>query len=96
MVFCKEYREFIGVYGSACANGHELMGICEASNLSIVERTNDAKGKNPNIPTDLYLIEDLGIDKILTWQNSKGELFQTVGNGLPEKLEIDLCTYVDE
>ena len=36
----------------------------------------------------------MGIDKILTWQNEKGELFQAVGRGEPEKLEVKLCEYV--
>ena len=95
LVFSKEYKEFLKEHGAACANGHEFLGICESKRLNIVESTLKAKKKNDSVPGDLYLIEDVGIDKILTWQNAKGELFQTVGKGEPEKLEVKLSEYVE-
>lgn len=93
--FSKEYKEFLKEYGAACANGHEFLGICDSKRLNIVEGTLKAKKKNDNVPEDMYLIEDVGIDKILTWQNAKGELFQTVGKGEIERLEVELCEYVE-
>ena len=92
--FNKEYREFIKKYGSACSNGHEFMGICDADRLNIVKRTLNAKNKNMTMPDDLYLIEDIGIDKILIWQNSSGTLFQTIGNSEPKLIKFDLCEYL--
>lgn len=95
LVFSKEYKEFLKEHGVACANGHEFLGICDSGRLNIIDGTLKAKKKNENIPEDMYLIEDVGIDKIMTWQNAKGELFQTVGKEKPEKLEIKLCEYVE-
>ena len=92
--FSKEYKEFLKEYGAACANGHEFFGLCESKRLNIIDATLKAKKKNEAISDELYLIEDMGIDKILTWQNEKGELFQTVGMGEPVKLEVKLCEYV--
>ena len=92
--FSKEYKEFLKEYGAACANGHEFFGLCESKRLNIIDATLKAKKKNEAISDELYLIEDMGIDKILTWQNEKGELFQTVGRGEPVKLEVKLCEYV--
>ncbi len=61
----------------------------------LLDDTLKARSKNETVSEDMYLIEDVGIDKILTWQNTKGELFQTVGKGIPEKLGIGLCEYVE-
>lgn len=93
--FNKEYKLFLKEYGAVSANGHEFLGICDSKRLNIIERTLEARKKNNSIPTDLYLIEDIGIDKMLTWQNAEGQLFQTVGKGVPERLETTLCEYVD-
>ena len=93
--FSKEYKEFLKEYGAACANGHEFLGICDSKRLDIVDATLKAKKKNETVSNDLYLIEDVGIDKILTWQNADGKLFQTVGKGAPELLEINLTEYVE-
>ena len=95
LIFSKEYKEFLKEHGAACANGHEFLGICESKRLNIVEGTLKAKKKNDNVPDDMYLIEDVGIDKILTWQNADGKLFQTVGKGEPELLKMNLTEYVE-
>ena len=93
--FSKEYKDFLKEHGAACANGHEFLGICESKRLNIIDATLKAKKKNETVSNDLYLIEDVGIDKILTWQNADGKLFQTVGKGAPEFLEINLTEYVE-
>ncbi len=93
--FSKEYKEFLKEYGAACANGHEFLGICDSKRLDIVDATLKAKKKNELISDEMYLIEDVGIDKILTWQNSDGKLFQSVGKGEPEPIKMNLAEYVD-
>lgn len=93
--FNDEYKEFLREYGAACANAHEFFGICRFKRLDIVEETLKAREENSNVPKNLYCIEDIRIDKIKTWQDESGKLFQTVGNGLPEKIELTLCKYVE-
>ncbi len=92
--FSKEYKEFLREHGAACANAHEFFGICRFKRLNIVEETIKAREENPNVPKNLYYIEDVGIDKIRTWQDESGQLFQTVGNGIPKRMELTLCEYV--
>ena len=92
--FSEEYKAFLREYGTASANGHEFFGICDSKRLNIVEMTLNAWKENSNVPRDLYLIEDVGIDKIYTWQNKEGQLFQTIANGIPEKIQNTLCEYV--
>ncbi|MGL5916755.1 MAG: SMI1/KNR4 family protein, partial [Culicoidibacterales bacterium] len=45
---------------------------------------------------DMYVIESLGIDGIIIWQNSKGEVFQTIPNGEPEKIHNSFESYLLE
>ena len=93
--FSKEYKEFLKEYGAACANGHEFLGICDSKRLNIVEGTVKARKKNGNIPENLYLIEDIGIDRILIWQNATGKMYQTIGKGEPTELDVILQEYVE-
>lgn len=95
IAFSDEFRLFLRQCGAACANGHEFLGICDSKRLSIVDATRKAKKENPQIEKDMYLIENIGIDKIRVWQNTKGNLFQTVGNGKPEMLNYGLTEYLD-
>ena len=93
--FNEEYKEFLREHGTACANGHEFLGICKSKRLDIVEETIKAREENSNVLKNLYYIEDVGIDKIRIWQDESGQLFQTVGNGIPERIELTLCEYVE-
>lgn len=94
--FSKEYKEFLSEHGAASAHGHEFMGICDTKRLDIVEGTIKEKEKNKEVPEDFYLIENMGIDKILVWQNKEGKLYQTVGKSKPEIIDNTLSEYVCE
>ena len=92
--FSSEYRTYLKEFGAACANGHELTGIGVPARLDVVEVTSKAKMKNKSIPSNLYVIEDVGIDKILTWQDNFGKLYQTVGANDPEPIKKTLIEYI--
>ncbi len=94
--FSKEYKDFLSEHGTACANGHEFLGICNSKRLSIVACTQKEKSKNEKIPQNLYLIENVGIDKLLTWQDENGVLYQTVANSAPEKMQMNITDYVQQ
>ena len=88
------YRSFIKACGAACANEREFLGICDYKRLNTVYETLKAKEHNPHIAGDMYLIGNVGINKIRTWQNSKGDLFQTIDDKEPENPESDLVEYL--
>ena len=96
LTFNDEYREYLTEFGTASVNGHELTGICQSKRLNIIDATIEAKKINPNVPDGFYLIENLGIDHIMIWQNKNGELFQTVGNNTPEKIALTLMDYISQ
>lgn len=94
VVFAEDYKEYLKEFGVASANGHDVTGIVKSKRLNVVEATKNAKLKNPNIPKELYLIEDVGIDQILTWQDAQGKLYQTAGVNAPTLLPKSFVEYV--
>lgn len=94
--FSAEYREYLTSYGVASMNGHELTGIVKAPRLNVVDVTLNEREKNSNDLSNLYVIEDLGIDKIIIWQNSDGDLFQTVGDSAAQKMAKTFEQYLED
>ncbi len=92
--FSKEYIEYLSTYGVASANGHEFTGIVKSKRLNVIDVTVSERDKNPYISEDLYVLEKMDIDKIVIWQNAKGELFQTVGNGEPQKMGMSFAEFL--
>ena len=93
--FSKDYREYIGTFGFAIYEGHELTGICKAKRLNVVDVTKDERMANPNIPDNWYVIEQLHIDGIVIWQSSTGEVFESYPNGSSRKIGNSLADYIE-
>ena len=93
--FSEEYKEYLRNFGIATANGHEFTGIINSPRLNVVDVTQEERMKNYNIPNDLYVIENLNIDKVIAWQNAAGEVFQTISDSVPEKISESLAEYLD-
>ncbi len=70
--------------------------ILSAKRLNIITCTHREKIKNEKIPHNLYLIENVGMDKLLTWQDENGVLYQTVGESAPEKLQVNISDYLKQ
>lgn len=92
--FSPEYREYISEFGAIAANGHELTGILKSERLNVASVTIKEWGLNPQVPTNLYVIEDPAIDGIIIWQNTNGEVFQSAPNAAPEIIFDSLVDYL--
>ena len=93
--FSKEYTDYLLVFGCATIYGHEFTGICTTPQLNVVSDTIEQKALNNAIPKNMYVLEDLRIDGIVIWQNSKGEIFQTAPYGSPQKICNSFAEYLD-
>lgn len=49
---------------------------------------------NPEIPGDLYVVEELQIDGIVIWQSETGMVFQTVMDGNTKEIYPSLAKYI--
>ena len=83
--FADDYRTYLLEFGTAIFDGHEFTGIGGNSRTHVVDVTEEHRQKDPERCQDLYVIEDPGIDGILVWQNSTGEVFTTVYDQNPRK-----------
>ncbi len=93
--FSDEYRAYVGAFGFASANGHELTGVCKFPRLNVVDVTRSERLLNPDIPGDWYVVEQAHIDGIVVWQSGNEEVYQTAPNTLPEKICGSLSEYLD-
>lgn len=96
LTFSDDYKAYVGTYGSASFDGHELTGISAAPYLDVVLVTLEEREKYPEIPADWYVIEQLHIDDVSIWQSSSGEVFQLLPGEKPLLLGDSLVSYVKE
>jgi len=93
--FSNEYREYLTEFGVASVDIHELTGICPYPRLNVVDVTISERTCNPIVPMNYYVIEQAHIDRIVVWQSSNGEVYQTAPNMQCVKLCNSLCDYLD-
>jgi len=94
--FANEFREYLSDHGCISAGGHEFTGIGKMKEMSIISVTQECRMMNGNVPEDFYVIEDLGIDRIIIWQDSSGSVYQTVADSVPQKIANSIFEYLSE
>ena len=73
--FAEDYKEYLLTVGMVMCNGHELTGLGKASRTNVVDVTKEMKIIHDNIPDDWYVIENVGMDGAVMWQDSKGAVY---------------------
>lgn len=92
--FSEEYKEYLFCCGRASFDGHEITGLGMFKRLNVVEATNRERERHAYVPKNWYVIEDLGIDRIVIWQTSTGEIYQSIPELLPKKVCDSLLEYI--
>ena len=93
--FSEEYREYLSAFGAASIYGHEFTGICTAKRLDVVSVTIYERERNPQIPENYYVLEQLNIDDVVIWQAQNGNIYQTIGGSEPIKICDSFCNYIN-
>lgn len=93
--FSEEYKEYLSEFGEVKYYGHELTGILSSKRLHVVDVTLEERELNPSVPENLYVVEQAGIDGIVVWQSSTGEIYSTAPNGQPKKIAKSLNEYIN-
>lgn len=73
--FADDYKAYVQAFGAATFDGHELTGICKSERLSVVASTERAREFFTQFPMDLYVIEEMQFDCIITVQDSEGIVY---------------------
>lgn len=92
--FAEDYKEYLCEYGSVTFDGHELTGIGPNKWQDVVESTKRARSAN-DVPEGYYVIERLGIDGIIVWQDSSGLIYENSPQSKPVLMHDSLIDYIN-
>mgnify|MGYP000586900415 CR=1 FL=1 len=96
VLFADEYKEFLQQFGSVLADDIELVGIAKSKNRNVVDVTKREWEYNKNVPKNLYVVENIGIEGIVIWQDEKGLIYQTSLNKAPKVINKSLSEYITD
>ena len=94
--FSPEYREYALACGFASVTGHEFTGICPAKRMNVVDVTLNERKNNPDIPAELYVIEQTDVEEIVIWQSGNGQVFCSSPNQGLTQLCNSLADYISK
>ncbi len=92
--FSEEYKEYVRRFGIAAYRGHELTGITKSPRLHVVAVTLAERERDPEIPSDLYVIERTNVEEVVIWQKTTGEIFFSGPNQPLEQFCDSLNDYI--
>lgn len=90
----EEYKEYIKRYGAIMADDVELTGIAKSKNRDVIQVTKREWQANPMITHNMYVVENVGIDGIIIWQDSNGKIYQSQPNNKAKKIAESLTEYL--
>ncbi len=94
--FAPDYKQYLAEYGLASADGHELTGIVKSPRLNVVDVTIKLRKKFKNVPVDAYVLEEVGIDKLVIFQISDGSIYKVTPESQFIKVADSLSEYLEK
>ena len=92
--FADEYKEYLLAFGAILADGIELTGIAKSDYRNVIFVTKREWALNTNVPHSLYVIENIGVDGIIIWQDASGYIYKSTPNSKPIKIADSLADYL--
>ena len=80
LVLADEYKEYLYQYGAVLTDEVELTGIAKSKSRDVVSVTKREWELNPSVAHNLYVVENLGIDGMIIWQDQEGKIYESVPN----------------
>lgn len=94
--FADDYTKYVEKYGAISAKGIELTGITNYKRLSVVFITKKERNINPNIPANMYVIENTAIDGLIALQDETGKVYTITPNKTPKLSYNSLSEYIEK
>ena len=92
--FADDYRDYLRQYSLLSYESHELTGLCKSDRLNVVSATKREKEDNSYISSDMYLIEQIGVENLTIWQDSKGNIYSVEYQKPPVLICNSLIDYI--
>ena len=93
--FADDYRQYLAAFGAVLADGLELTGIAKSKTRDVVSVTMQEWEINQNVPMTLYVIENVGIEGIVVWQDQSAQIYRSMPHNAPIKIAASLVEYVE-
>lgn len=90
----EEYKEYLLKFGAIIADNVELTGIAKSKNRDVVQVTKREWAANNKISHKLYVVENIGIDGIIVWQDSSGKVYESRPNHGATQIADSLAEYL--
>lgn len=94
--FADDYIKYVKKYGVISAKGIELTGVTIYKRLSVVSITKKERNMNPNIPANMYVIENATIDGLIALQDETGKVYTVTPNKTPKLSYNSLSEYIEK
>lgn len=94
--FADDYTKYVEKYGAISAKGIELTGVTIYKRLSVVSITKKERNINPNIPANMYVIENIAIDGLIALQDETGKVYTVTPNKTPKLSYNSLSEYIEK
>ena len=94
IIFPDEFVDYVKQFGAISFYGTEWTGLNVDGYLNVVEATLQERKFNTSFPNDCIVLENLGIDGLLTVMNAEGEIF-SIHYDKRDKVCGSLVEYVD-
>ena len=91
----EEYKEYLTKYGAILADDVELTGFAKSRNRDVVQVTKREWDLNNNIKRNMYVVENLGIEGIVIWQDKSGTIYESRCNQGVVKIADSLAEYLE-
>lgn len=95
--FPEEYKNYVKEFGAISFLGNEWTGLNIDGYLNVVNMTEEERALNEFFPKKYFVIENVGVDRMLIISNEKGEIYtiqydkiKFLCNSLSEYLDICL------
>lgn len=89
-----EYKEYLLQYGAILADDVELTGFAKSKTRNVISVTLQEWKLNDKVPHNMYVIENLGMDGIIIWQDSCGYIYETTPVSEPKMIYATLADYL--
>lgn len=91
----EEYKEYLLKYGAIMADDVELTGVAKSKNRDVVQVTQREWASNSKIKHNLYVVENVGIEGIIIWQDGSGKIFESSPNTDAKQIANSLAEYLE-
>jgi hypothetical protein len=93
--FANEYKEYLSCFGAVRSKIIALTGIIDDKEYNVVELTNELRPYYPQIPYNFYIIEDVGMDGLVIWQDDVGVIYQSIPGSEPFRINDNLSDFLE-